>query len=111
MLSEQVNERMKDIAAGSCLLVYKDESDFTIKAVGWKGVKSLRVYIDLNDSIHLLRLLGADVSKFEVNKFQKKSDEDNTVESVTDENNVPKDIITDESNNTSQEDITDVLTN
>ncbi|XP_055298794.1 tRNA (cytosine(34)-C(5))-methyltransferase [Sitodiplosis mosellana] len=116
MLSQQVNERMQNIEAGSCLLVYTDEAGFTLKAVGWKGAKSLRAYIDLNDSIHLLRLLGADVSKFVVNKFQKKADEDNSAENITDENTTAKDgnvliNTNDDEDNNSQEDITDDLTN
>lgn len=83
-MSDQTKERMKDIEAGSCLLVYRDEvARFTLHVVGWKGAKSLRAYIDLNDSIHMLRLLGADVSKFEVNKFLKKTDENNTLNDGT----------------------------
>lgn len=74
-LSDQTKERMYNIESGSVFLVYQND-DFTLNAVGWKGAKSLRAYIDLNDSIHLLRLLGADVTKFEVNKFQKKDDEE-----------------------------------
>lgn len=117
-LSKQVNVRMQSIESGSCLLIYTDESGFTIKAVGWKGGKSLRAYIDLNDSIHLLRLLGADVSKFVVNKFQKKADDENSTEIATDEKkperNVNAVIITeddDDANNTSQDDITEDSTN
>lgn len=102
MLSEQVTERMKAIEAGSCLLVYRDETDgMVLKAVGWKGGKSLRAYIDLNDSIHLLRLLGADVTKFEVNKFQKK--EEVASESIADETNTSNDMADD---NCSQDNIT-----
>ncbi|XP_031623362.1 tRNA (cytosine(34)-C(5))-methyltransferase [Contarinia nasturtii] len=88
-MSDQTKERMKDVEAGSCLLVYKDnEFGFTLNVVGWKGGKSLRAYIDLNDSIHMLRLLGADVTKFEVNKFQKKETEDKTTQKE-DENDAP----------------------
>lgn len=74
LMSVMVKERMKELEAGSCLLVYKDSSGIEINIVGWKGAKSLRAYIDLNESIHNLRLLGADVAKFEVNKFIKKVD-------------------------------------
>lgn len=104
-LSDQVNERMKTIEAGSCLLLYKDQAGFTIKCVGWKGQKSLRAYIDLNDSIHLLRLLGADVSKFNVNKFQKKAEEENSAENATvEEKNTLNDVVDDK--NSSQEETT-----
>lgn len=74
-MSEAVQERMKVLESGSCLLVYKHDEGFTITVVGWKGAKSIRAYIELNDSIHILRLLGADVTKFEKNKFQKQTEE------------------------------------
>lgn len=76
-LSDAIKERMKAMESGSCVLVYTD-ADWTVNVVGWKGGKSLRAYIDLNDSIHILRLLGADVSKFEVNKFKKPVDDTET---------------------------------
>lgn len=41
-----------------------------LKLVGWKGTKSLRAYTDLNDTLHMLRLLNADTSKLEKNKFK-----------------------------------------
>lgn len=74
-LSEFTKKRMEQMESGSCLLQYRD-TEITFQVVGWKGAKSLRAYLDLNDSIHLLRLLGADVSRFEVNKFVTKSDQD-----------------------------------
>lgn len=65
--------------------------------VGWRGTASLRAYTDTNDTVHLLRLFGADLSKYGklktmvsnwlcfhnlflfafsvVNKFQKKQEE------------------------------------
>lgn len=79
-LSAETRERMQKMDPGSTLLVYTDESSNTLNVVGWKGAKSLRAYIDLNDSIHILRLLGADVSKFEVNKFIKKGEESNNTD-------------------------------
>jgi len=39
--------------------------------VGWKGKSSIRAYIPKSERVHYLRLCGADVSKFEVNKFEK----------------------------------------
>lgn len=77
-MSDSLVERMQAIESGSCLLVYKDDDGFEITVVGWKGAKTIRAYIDLNDSIHILRLLGADVSKFEKNKFQKQNEESTT---------------------------------
>ncbi|KAF0294944.1 tRNA (cytosine(34)-C(5))-methyltransferase [Amphibalanus amphitrite] len=37
--------------------------------VGWKGATSVRAYVQRNERIHYLRLLGADTSKYEKNKF------------------------------------------
>lgn len=72
-LSSATKTYMQSIDSGSVVIAFHDNNDnFTLEVVGWKGEKSLRAYIDVNDSIHLLRLLGADVGKFEINKFQAK---------------------------------------
>lgn len=55
---------------GSCILKYVDEA-FTLFVVGWRGTSSLRAYVDRDETVHILRLLGADLSKFEVNKYEK----------------------------------------
>lgn len=47
---------------------YVDDS-FTLYIVGWRGSSSLRAYVDQSDTVHILRLIGADLSKFEKNKF------------------------------------------
>lgn len=70
-LSEATQNRIKDITAGSCLLIYNDEHDFTLTLVGWRATQTLRAYTDLHDSIHMLRMLGSDVSRYDVNKFKK----------------------------------------
>lgn len=51
------------LAPGSCVLKYVDEK-FTLYIVGWRGSSSLRAYVDQSDTIHILRLIGADLSKF-----------------------------------------------
>ena len=38
--------------------------------VGWKGKNSIRAYVPKNERIHYLRLMGADTSKWEKNKFE-----------------------------------------
>lgn len=48
---------------GSCILKYED-GRFTLFLVGWRGSSSLRAYVDSNETVHVLRLLGADISKF-----------------------------------------------
>lgn len=50
-------------AVGSCIIKYVDER-FTLYIVGWRGTSSLRAYVDSNETLHILRLLGADLSKF-----------------------------------------------
>lgn len=45
------------------MLHYKDEN-LELHLVGWRGNKTLRAYIDVNDSVHMLRLLDADISKY-----------------------------------------------
>ena len=47
-----------------------DEKTLRINLVGWKGKASIRAYVPKNERVHYLRLIGADTSKFEVNKFQ-----------------------------------------
>lgn len=74
-MSEPTKNRIQEIESGSCLLVYNEQgTDFTLNVVGWRGAKTIRAYVDINDSIHMLRLLGADVSRFEINKFEKKKE-------------------------------------
>lgn len=52
-------------ATGSCVLEYKDsESDLKLTLVGWRGVHSLRAYTATPDTVHYLRLLGADTTKY-----------------------------------------------
>lgn len=76
--------KKEDFGVGSCLLELQD--DLPLSLVGWRGKSSIRAYVSGSDLVHYLRLLGADVSKFEVNKFEKKVSESepngNEVENV-----------------------------
>ncbi|KAM3956824.1 tRNA (cytosine(34)-C(5))-methyltransferase Nsun2 [Aphomia sociella] len=75
LFSEQTQALVKDFATGSCVLEYQDtESDLQLALVGWRGVHSLRAYTATPDTVHYLRLLGADYSKYDINKFKKASD-------------------------------------
>ncbi|XP_071567264.1 tRNA (cytosine(34)-C(5))-methyltransferase isoform X2 [Temnothorax nylanderi] len=74
-LSSNTQERLKEFATGSCILLYKEEKTdnlnrLNLQLVGWRGIMSLRAYVPTCDAIHSLRLLGADCSKFEKNKFE-----------------------------------------
>lgn len=64
-LSEAAQERATALAPGSCILEYEDtETGFDLTLVGWRGTASLRGYVDQDDTVHMLRLLGADISKY-----------------------------------------------
>ncbi|CAH0717932.1 unnamed protein product, partial [Brenthis ino] len=76
--SEHTQKLVKDFATGSCILQYKDlSSSLQLTLVGWRGVHSLRAYTATSDTVHYLRLLGADYSKYDVNKFKKATEVDN----------------------------------
>ncbi|KAI5641301.1 16S rRNA methyltransferase rsmB/F domain-containing protein [Phthorimaea operculella] len=74
MFSEHTQNLVKDLATGSCVLEFKDP-DLELTLVGWRGVHSLRAYTASSDTVHYLRLLGADCSKYDVNKFKKAPEE------------------------------------
>jgi tRNA (cytosine34-C5)-methyltransferase len=61
---------------GSCVLIYKEDIEgndvpLVIHISGWRGTTSLRCYMSQHSTVHLLRLLGGDISKYDVNKFKK----------------------------------------
>ncbi|KAL2733787.1 tRNA (cytosine(34)-C(5))-methyltransferase isoform X1 [Vespula squamosa] len=93
-LSPVTQELLKDFATGSCILLYEEEKTdklypLKLQLVGWRGTMSLRAYVPIHDAIHYLRLLGADCSMFEKNKFKENrtllTDEINNEESVSEE--------------------------
>eukprot|EP00091_Calanus_sinicus_P020432 TRINITY_DN5578_c0_g1_i1.p1 TRINITY_DN5578_c0_g1~~TRINITY_DN5578_c0_g1_i1.p1 ORF type:complete len:112 (-),score=38.72 TRINITY_DN5578_c0_g1_i1:54-389(-) len=62
---------------GSVAYVYKDpDTGMSIEIVGWKGKDTLRAYVPKNERLHYLRLVGADTSMWEVNKFEEKKEKD-----------------------------------
>lgn len=64
-LSAAALEGATALAPGSCILEYEDkETGFELTLVGWRGTASLRGYVDQDDTVHMLRLLGADISKY-----------------------------------------------
>lgn len=64
-LSAEAQAVVKDLTPGSCVLEYEDkEKNFDLTLVGWRGTQSLRAYVDQEDTIHMLRLLGADLTKY-----------------------------------------------
>uniref|UniRef100_V9IGP5 tRNA (Cytosine-5-)-methyltransferase n=1 Tax=Apis cerana TaxID=7461 RepID=V9IGP5_APICE len=66
-LNPETQERLQNLATGSCILMYEEEgteNPLKLQMVGWRGTMSLRAYVPIHDAIHYLRLLGADCSKF-----------------------------------------------
>lgn len=63
-LTESTQKRVENVAPGSCVLHYDDKDNLSLTLVGWRGTHSLRAYIDTSETIHMLRLLGADLSKY-----------------------------------------------
>jgi hypothetical protein len=54
---------------GSCVLIYKEDIEgndvpLVIHISGWRGTTSLRCYMSQHSTVHLLRLLGGDISKY-----------------------------------------------
>jgi len=75
--TQELREEMHAIPTGSLAFVYKDlESGMSIEMVGWKGKETVRAYVPKNERLHYLRLVGADTSMWEVNKFEEKKEKD-----------------------------------
>lgn len=54
--------------------MYKDEEkeDFILHLSGWRGTTSLRCYTSQHSIVHLLRLLGGDITKYgNINKLNR----------------------------------------
>jgi tRNA (cytosine34-C5)-methyltransferase len=84
-LTSATREIVDKMEMGSCVLVCEapvEGGTFKFQLVGWRGKVSCRAYVAKNERIHYLRLLGADVSKLEVNKF-KERDKDEQEEAST----------------------------
>jgi tRNA (cytosine34-C5)-methyltransferase len=62
-MSESVQKQILNVGPGSCIIQYKDDS-VDLRLVGWRGNKALRAYIDTTDSVHMLRMIGCDTSKY-----------------------------------------------
>lgn len=64
-LSEEAQPGATALTPGSCILEYEDkEKGFELTLVGWRGTASMRAYVDTDETVHMLRLLGADLSKY-----------------------------------------------
>lgn len=48
---------------GSCIVTYETD-ELCLNVAAWKGVRTVRAYTEVNDAVHNLRLLGADVSQY-----------------------------------------------
>lgn len=68
-LSPVVQEQVKNLSPGSCILCYKDSNNenshpLMLNICGWRGTNSLRCYITDFNAAHYLRLLDGDCSKY-----------------------------------------------
>ncbi len=63
------------LETGSIGIVYTDD-ELKLGIVGWKGKSTVRAYVPRNERLHYLRLIGADTSPYEKNKFQEQRDEE-----------------------------------
>ena len=80
---------------------HKASISVSINLVGWKGKKSVRAYVARNDRVHYLRLINADTSKFDKNKFQEQRNLENNNENKNIE--VKKNASIDKEQNTNEE--------
>ncbi|XP_022908247.2 tRNA (cytosine(34)-C(5))-methyltransferase [Onthophagus taurus] len=89
-LSEEIQAQVNDLPPGSCILIYKEENPgketLILHVSGWRGTTSLRSYMSQHSTVHYLRLLGGDVSKYDVNKFKKLEEEGDNEAKVNEEN-------------------------
>ncbi|XP_050530543.1 tRNA (cytosine(34)-C(5))-methyltransferase isoform X2 [Daktulosphaira vitifoliae] len=69
-LRDNTKEKLDNFGVGSCILNMINE-DFPLELVGWRGFSTLKAYINGECSIHYLRILGVDVTEFDINKFKK----------------------------------------
>lgn len=70
-LSEFLRKQVEVLSPGSCILIYTEGSEgvegkepFYLHISGWRGTNTLRSYMSQHGIVHILRLLGADTSKF-----------------------------------------------
>jgi len=77
-LTPEFQAELNELSTGSVAFIYRDPgSDLELEVVGWKGKDTVRVYVPRNDRLHYLRLVGGDLSKFDVNKYKNKSSKNN----------------------------------
>uniref|UniRef100_H2YC24 SAM-dependent MTase RsmB/NOP-type domain-containing protein n=1 Tax=Ciona savignyi TaxID=51511 RepID=H2YC24_CIOSA len=67
-LSEQLREKLKDVAPGSMIYKYQPENDDADVACelllcGWRGTFSSRLYMNNHERMHFLNMLGVPVPK------------------------------------------------
>jgi len=75
--SDKFKSDVQSLDTGSVAYTYTDpDNGMIIETVGWKGKDTVRAYVPKNDRLHYLRLVGADTSNWEVNKFVEKKERD-----------------------------------
>jgi len=75
--SDAFRPQLEAMETGSVAYIYKDaDTGMSIEIVGWKGKETVRAYVPKNERLHYLRLVGADTTMWEVNKFEEKKEKD-----------------------------------
>jgi len=75
--TETFRAQLEAIETGSVAYVYTEaDTGMSIEIVGWKGKTTVRAYVPKNERLHYLRLVGADTTMWEVNKFEEKKEKD-----------------------------------
>lgn len=85
-LKEATIERLKQVPSGSCVCVYRDKGDeedddkreekMVIPICCWKGMSTLRAFLQKSERMHFLRICGVDTAemgKFDNSKEKKMS--------------------------------------
>jgi len=83
LMSQKFQDELNTTDTGSVALIFEDPAQYlVVKIVGWKGKESVRAYVPRNDRLHYLRLIGADLSYLEKNKFEERKRREKERESL-----------------------------
>jgi len=75
-LSKIIQDQVENLSPGSCVLIYTEDAKnsdvpLVLHISGWRGTTSLRCYTTQHSTVHLIRLLGGDLTKYDISKFKK----------------------------------------
>ncbi|GIX74820.1 hypothetical protein CDAR_73862 [Caerostris darwini] len=86
LFSQETQEKLPKIESGCLVLCYTGnigaEDEFKVQLCGWKANQTLRCYIPKKGRAHYLRIIGVDVSEFEMREKKKFKIKDESEEAV-----------------------------